>query len=104
MSGSIRSRDLPYEARARIADNLLLLRKGAGLSQEALSDLAMVSPDRIGAIENGTVNSLLDTHVRLAGSLSITLDDLIAGVMWRPGSVELEYEAGYTVELKLDAP
>lgn len=64
----------------------------------------MVSPDRIGAIENGTVNSLLDTPVRLAGSLSVTLDDLLAGVTWRPGSVELEYEAGYTVEFKLDAP
>jgi len=64
----------------------------------------MVSPDRIGAIENGVVNSLLDTHVRLAGSLSITLDDLLAGVTWRLGSVELEYEAGYAIELVLDPP
>lgn len=103
MSGSMQSRALPYEARARIADNLLLRRKHAGLSQEALADLAMVSPDRIGAIENGIVNSLLDTHVRLAGSLSITLDDVVAGVMWRPASVEHEYEAGYTVEFDVDA-
>lgn len=104
MSGPIRSRELPYEARARIADNLLLRRKRAGLSQEALADLAMVSPDRISAIENGFVNSLLDTHVRLAGSLSVTLDDLLAGVTWRPGSIELEYEAGYAVEFNLDTP
>ena len=95
------SRELPHEARARIANNLLLRRKRAGLSQEALAGLAMVSPNRIGAIESGTVNSLLDTHVRLAGSLSITLDDLLAGVTWRPGSVELEYEAGYAVEFDL---
>lgn len=51
------------------------------------------------AIENGQVNSLLDTHVRLAGSLSIALDDLLAGVTWKPGSVELEYESSYVVEM-----
>ncbi len=98
MASPLEARELPYQARARIADNLLLQRMRAGLSQEALGDRAMVSPDRIGAIENGQVNSLLNTHVRLAGSLSVTLDDLFAGVTWRPGSVELEYEASYVVE------
>ncbi len=98
MTSPLEARELPYQARARIADNLLLQRMRAGLSQEALGDRAMVSPDRIGVIENGQVNSLLDTHVRLAGSLSITLDDFLAGVTWKPGSVELEYEAGYLVE------
>jgi DNA-binding XRE family transcriptional regulator len=98
MASPLEARELPYQARARIADNLLLQRMRAGLSQEALGDRAMVSPDRIGVIENGQVNSLLDTHVRLVGSLSIRLDDLLAGVTWKPGSVELEYEASYVVE------
>lgn len=104
MSESIQPRHLPYEARARIADNLLLLRERAGVSQEVLADRALVSTDRIGAIENGQVNSLLDTYIRLAGSLSITLDDLLAGVIWRPGSVELEYESGYSVEFSVAGP
>lgn len=46
---------------------------------------------------------MLDTYVRLAGSLSVTLDDLLAGVAWNPGVVELEFDAGYKVEFDLGA-
>lgn len=98
MSGAGRTGDLSYEARARLADNLFLLRKRAGYSQEALSRRAMVSPCGIGDIENGKVLGLLDTYVRLAGGLSLTLDELLTGVTWTPAVVELEYEAGYEVE------
>jgi transcriptional regulator with XRE-family HTH domain len=96
--------ELSYEARARIADNLFLQRKRAGYSQEALGDRAMVSGDRISAIENGKALAMLDAYVRLAGSLSVTLDDLLAGVTWTPGVVELEFDAGYKVEFGLEAP
>jgi hypothetical protein len=64
----------------------------------------MVSTDRIGKIENGNVNGILDTYVRLAGALSLGLNDLLAGVTWSPGSIELEYEAGYQVEFDVEAP
>jgi len=101
---SRRPRELTYEARARIADNLFLRRRRAELSQEELGELAMVSGGRIGSIENGKVTALLDTYVRIAGSLSITLDDLLAGVTWTPGEIELEIDAGYTVEFEMDAP
>lgn len=94
--------ELSYEARARIADNLFLQRRRAGYSQEALGDRAMVSGDRISSIENGKVLAMLDAYVRLAGSLSITLDDLLAGVTWTPGVVELEFDAGYKVEFDLE--
>lgn len=104
MTGSVRTFELPYEARARIADNLLLRRRRAGYSQEALGARAMVTPARIGAIENGKSVGMLDTYVRLAGSLSITLDGLLAGVAWAPGVVELEFDAGYRVEFELEAP
>lgn len=90
MNGPIESRKLPYAARARIADNAFLLRKRAGYSQEALGERAMVSADRIGKLENGGVAGPLDVYVRLAGSLSVTLDDLLAGVRWTPGTVEFE--------------
>jgi transcriptional regulator with XRE-family HTH domain len=93
---------LPYEARARIADNLFLLRRGAGYSQEALSERAMVAIDRIGKIEHGDVVGPIDTYVRLAGSLSITLGELLAGVSWTPGTVERQSEPGYRVEFEVE--
>jgi transcriptional regulator with XRE-family HTH domain len=97
-------KDLTYQVRARIADNLFLQRRRAGYSQETLAERAMVSADRISALENGDVAGMLDTYVRLAGSLSITLDDLLAGVTWIPGTVEFEFEAGYKVEVELQTP
>ena len=103
MSRAGRPGDLSYEARARIADDLFLQRKRAGYSQEALGRRAMVSPCGIGAIENGGVLGLLDTYVRLAGGLDITLDDLLVGVTWTPAIIEAEYEAGYKVKLDLEA-
>jgi hypothetical protein len=39
----------------------------------------MVSADRIGVLENGDVTGMPDTYVRLAGSLSITVNDLLVG-------------------------
>jgi transcriptional regulator with XRE-family HTH domain len=102
MNAAGRPGDLSYEARARLADNLFLLRKRAGYSQEALGMRAMVSPGGIGDIENGKVLGLLDTYVRLAGGLGITLDDLLAGVTWTPAVVELEYDAGYEVKFDRD--
>lgn len=98
-----RATELPYEARARIADNVFLLRKGAGYSQEALGERAMVSSDRIGTIESGQVNGMLDTYVRLAGSLSVSFGNLLAGVTWTPGSVEFEFDAGYQVVFEVEA-
>ena len=102
MNGPIPSRELPYEARARIADNVYLLRKRAGYSQEALSKRALLSVDRIGQIENGKVTGRFDSYVRLAGSLSVSLHDLLAGVTWTPPSIELEYEAAYKVEFDIE--
>lgn len=99
-----RRRELSYEARARIADNLFLQRRRAGYSQGELAELARVSMSQIGSIENGRVLGLLDTYVRLAGALSLTLDDLLAGVGWTPGMIEMEVDAGYKVEFEADAP
>lgn len=102
MSGS--KRELSYEARARIADNLFLQRRRAEHSQEELAELAMVSAGQIGSIENGKTNAMLDTYVRLAGALSISLDDLLAGVTWTPGEIEFEIDAGYKVEFEVEGP
>lgn len=103
MNRPIEARRLPYQARARIADNAFLLRKRVGYTQEALSERAMVSVDRISKLENGSVLGPFDTYVRIAGSLSITLDELLAGVRWTPGTVEFELDAGYRVEFEVEA-
>ena len=100
MAEQRRPRDLTYEARARLADNLLLQRKRAGLSQKALAKRAMVCDTRISAIENGKVIALLDVYVRIAGSLGVTLDELLAGATWTPAAVELEHDPGYRVEFE----
>ena len=89
-------RKLPYTARARLADNLLLQRNRAGYTQAALSERAMLTPSRIGGLENGETG-LLDTYVRLAGALSISLNDLLAGVVWVPGAVQFT-QGTYKVE------
>ena len=98
MSPGSRGAGLSYRARARIADNLLIARRRAGLSQATLEELAMVSSGRISEIENGMVAGMLDTYVRLAGALGATLDDLLAGTRWTPATVESEYQARYEVE------
>lgn len=103
MNRPIPSRELPYEAKARIADNVFLLRKRAGYSQEALSKLAMISVDRIGKIENGRVTGKFDSYVRLAGALSVPVHDLLAGVTWTPASIEMEIDAAYEVEFDLES-
>lgn len=104
MSRSKESKVLTYAARARLADNLLLRRRQADLSQGELAELAMVSFGQIGAIENGRSTRMLDTWVRLAGALSISLDDLLAGVLWTPGEIEFEIDAGYKVEFEIEEP
>lgn len=104
MSRPREGRRLSYEARARIADNVFVLRRGAGYSQEALGERAMVAVYRIGKIEHGDVVGPVNTYVRLAGSLSITLGELLAGVRWTPGGVELQRDPGYEVEFEVEPP
>lgn len=104
MNRPIEARRLPYDARARIADNAFLLRKRAGYTQEGLSERAMVSVERISKLENGSVVGPLDTYVRIAGSLEVTLNDLLAGVRWIPGAIEFELDAGYRVEFEVEGP
>lgn len=103
MSPSKGPKALTFEARARLADNLFLRRRQAELSQEDLAQLALVSSCQIGAIERGRSRAMLDTWVRLAGALSISLDDLLAGVIWTPGEIEFEIDAGYEVTFEVEA-
>ena len=84
------------------SDNLFLQRRRAEYSQGELAELARVSAGQIGSIESGKVLGMLDTYVRLAGALSLTLEDLLAGVAWIAGEIELEIDAGYKVEFDVE--
>lgn len=100
MSGQRSVQPIPYVFRARLADNLFLLRNRAGYSQLALGDRAQVFPSAIGSIENGRAMPNLATYVRLAGALGVTLDDLLAGLSWTPAVVDLDVLEGYAVDFE----
>jgi transcriptional regulator with XRE-family HTH domain len=63
--------------------NLLRARRAAGMSQEALGFESDLHRTEIGMLERGTRVPRLDTAVKLASSLGISLDDLAEGVQWR---------------------
>lgn len=101
MTNTAPLRRLPYTARARLADNLLLQRARAGYTQKALGERAMVSVNIVGELENGKIG-LLDTYVRLAGAMSVSLNELLAGVAWVPAVVERGEMAGYKIEFDFE--
>jgi transcriptional regulator with XRE-family HTH domain len=70
----------------RFAENLIYCRKRAGLSQEELGARASVHRTDIGELERGERSPRIDTLVKLAGALSISPSELLAGMEWKPGS------------------
>lgn len=72
---------------ARFAENLIGLRKRAGLSQEGLAIRASLSRDAIRKYERQVNVPTLDVVVRLGGALSVPPADLFDGIAYRPGLV-----------------
>jgi len=79
---------------ARFGDNLARRRKRADLSQEELSYLASLHRTEISQLERGLRLCRIDTLVKLAASLEVSADDLLAGLAWSPGN----YRPGGFVE------
>jgi transcriptional regulator with XRE-family HTH domain len=69
----------------RFGQNLARCREGAGISQEELSFRASIHRTEVSLLERGERMPRVDTAMRIAGSLGVPLDDLIAGLEWRPG-------------------
>jgi transcriptional regulator with XRE-family HTH domain len=69
----------------RFGHNLARCREGAGISQEELSFRASIHRTEVSLLERGERMPRVDTALRIAGSLGVPLDDLIAGLEWRPG-------------------
>lgn len=70
---------------ARFGDNLARLRKRVAISQEELSVRASVHRTEISQLERGLRVARIDTLVKLAGSLEVSCDELLAGLEWTPG-------------------
>jgi transcriptional regulator with XRE-family HTH domain len=70
----------------RFGENLARCRGRADLTQEELGLRAAMSGTEIDTLERGERLPRIDTLVRLAGALSVSPDELLRGIGWRPGA------------------
>ena len=73
------------EMKVRFGKNLARCRNCADVSQEELSFRASIHRTEVSLLERGERMPRVDTALRIAGSLGVPLDDLVAGLEWRPG-------------------
>jgi transcriptional regulator with XRE-family HTH domain len=73
----------------RFAANLLRERKRADLSQDAVSLRADLHRTEISQLERGLRLARIDTLVKLAGALEIEPGELLAGIRWKPPTVDV---------------
>ena len=66
-------------------DNLIRARKLADVSQDELAVRASVHRTEISQIERGLRVPRIDTLIKLAASLEVSADELLAGLEWKPG-------------------
>jgi transcriptional regulator with XRE-family HTH domain len=71
----------------QFAENLVITRKRARVSQEELGFRADLHRTEIGQLERGHRLPRIDTVVKLAGALSVEPGDLMVGMKWKPGGV-----------------
>jgi len=69
----------------RFGANLAAARRRAGFSQEEVGVRASLHRTEIGLLERGERVPRIDTAVKLAGSVGVSLDELLAGIEWAPG-------------------
>jgi len=69
----------------RFGENLERLRVRAGLTQAELGYQASLHRTEISLLERGGRLPRIDTAVKLAGCLSVSLDELAIGIGWNPG-------------------
>jgi DNA-binding XRE family transcriptional regulator len=71
------------EVARRFGDNLVRCRKRAGFSQEELAFRASIHRTQIGVLERGGRCPRIDTLVKLAGALDVSVDELLDGMAGR---------------------
>lgn len=65
--------------------NLAYCRKRAKLSQEELSVRASLHRTAVGMLERGERMPRIDSLIKLAGSLGVSVGELLDGLEWSPG-------------------
>lgn len=71
---------------AKFAENLLVIRRRADISQEDLGFLANLHRTEISQLERGYRDPRLSTLIKLCGGLEVTPNELLAGIAWRAGT------------------
>ncbi len=97
-AGSRSQTPFPFKAAARFADNVYRAREVAGLDQREAAKRAALTRSRLDKIEGGEHTPTLDILIRLAGTYSTSVGDLVEGLTWRPGWVEHSGPAEYIVD------
>ena len=64
--------------RRRLGARIRLFRKAADLSQEKLAELSDLHPVYVGNVERGEENISIDSLVRIAHALKVTVRELAA--------------------------
>jgi transcriptional regulator with XRE-family HTH domain len=76
----------PNPVAVAFAKNLAAARKRSGYSQEQVAVRASVHRTEIGVLERGGRVPQIETVVKLAGAVNVSVADLLAGIEWNPGS------------------
>ncbi len=74
---------------AIFGDNLAHCRRLADVTQEELSIRASLHRTEVSQLERGLRVPRIDTLVKLATSLEYDVTELLAGINWRPGGVQI---------------
>lgn len=82
-------KDDAVDIAARFGDNLARCRRHADLSQDELSVRASLHRTEISQLERGLRLARVDTLIKLAGSLEVSVDELLAGMAWDPGGTRI---------------
>lgn len=80
---------MPEEIVRRFGENLKRARMQAGLSQEEAAVRASLHRTEIGLLERAERTPRIDTTVKLAGAVGVSIAELFEGIAWNPGSAQL---------------
>jgi transcriptional regulator with XRE-family HTH domain len=75
-----------------VAINIRTAREAIGLSQEDLADAASLAQSDIYFAESGKRTPTFLSLTRIAGTLGVTIEDLLDGAKWHP---TIAHERGY---------
>ncbi|HET7053477.1 MAG TPA: helix-turn-helix transcriptional regulator [Solirubrobacterales bacterium] len=95
---------MPNPLAVRVGNNLKAARKRVGLSQEEAAIRASLHRSEIGLLERGERMPRIDTVVKLAGALGVPAAELLDGIEWTPGEVQLgSFEVSEAAQLAREA-